>query len=330
MAEVRVLIVGFGTMGRSHLATLRDRPGVRPVAIVRRSGSGVDGLPVFTALPPALGLAPDLAIISTPHHLHHQQARACLEAGCHVLVEKPLTIRFAEAAELSALARVQGRLLVVGLQRRYEGLCRVFRAAIADGSLGTIQLVHGFFAHRLALNMLQGWRTRTADAGAGILDDSALHLVDLLVYFAGGRATAIDARLLEGAGVPVPHSFTCILDHDTGVTVSATGSYLSPAQTVQEELSIMGTRGSLFARRFCREWNTDPPAVFFKSADGSVSRDEDMSRHPSGRALPLLALLDVLQGRAEPETLHTEVTRVLETHRVIELIRTTARRIVRD
>jgi hypothetical protein len=70
--------------------------------------------------------------------------------------------------------------------------------------------------------------------------------------------------------------------------------------------------------------------VFFKSADGSVAREEDMTGHPTGRALPLLALLDVLQGQAGPEALHTEAARTLETHRVIDLIRTTAGRVVRD
>src|SRR5262249_46887950 len=82
-----------------------------------------------------------------------------------------------------------------------------------------------------------------------------------------------------------------------------------------------------FARRFCREWNTEPPAVFFKSADGALARDENMALHPSGRSLPLLALLDVLQDRAGPETLHTEAAKVLETHRVVELIRTSAPRV---
>jgi predicted dehydrogenase len=330
MDDTRVLIVGFGAMGRFHLKTLRPRPGTRVVGVVRRSTDAAEpGLPVFTRLADGLALAPDVAIVSTPHHLHHEQAAACLEAGCHVLVEKPLALHYADAVGLAALARQRGRYLVVGLQRRYEGLCRVFRDAVADGSLGEVRFVHGFFAHRFSPDHLRGWRLEAADAGAGILDDSALHLIDLVLVFAGGSVTSVDARVLEGSGVAVPHSFAALLDCDSGATVSAAGSYLSPSSSVQEEISILGTRGSLFARRFCKEWNADPPTVFYKSADGRVSRDHDMAAHPVGKALPLLALLDVLQGRAGEETLLTSADRVLETHRVVELVRTTARRVVR-
>ena len=331
MDDIRVLIVGFGAMGRFHLKTLRSHPGARVAGVVRRTTEAAEpGVPVFTRLADGLALAPHVAIVSTPHHLHHEQAAACLEAGCHVLVEKPLTLRYADAVELETLARRRGRYLVVGLQRRYEGLCRVFRAVVADGSLGEVRFVHGFFAHRFSPDHLRGWRLDAADAGAGILDDSALHLIDLALVFAGGSVTAVDARVLEGAGIAVPHSFAALLDCDSGATVSVAGSYLSPASSVQEELSILGTRGSLFARRFCKEWNADPPAVFYKSADGTVARDYDMAAHPVGKALPLLALLDVLQGRATADTLLTAAENVLETHRVVELIRTSARRIVRE
>ena len=70
--------------------------------------------------------------------------------------------------------------------------------------------------------------------------------------------------------------------------------------------------------------------MFYKSADGGIARDYDMTAYPVGKALPLLALLDVLQGRASADTLLTAAEHVLETHRVIELIRTSARRIVRE
>ena len=65
------------------------------------------------------------------------------------------------------------RLLVVGLQRRYEGTAAVFRRLAGEGRLGAIRLVHGLFAHRFAGEWMQGWRSDPARAGAGIIDDSA-------------------------------------------------------------------------------------------------------------------------------------------------------------
>lgn len=322
MHEIRAIIVGYGQMGRLHLDTLQSRLGVRPIGIVRRAADPVEGdVPVYTSLRAALDQRPDLAIVSTPHYLHYEQAQLCLRSGCHLLVEKPLALRYAEAVELHDLAKTQERFLVVGLQRRYEGLSAIFRAAVAAGDLGRVELVHGFFAHRFAPSGPEGWRTDPGAVGAGILDDSAIHLIDLLLSFSGGRVRAATGRLLGGSSTALPHSFACVLDTDAGPTVSACGSYLSPAASVQEEISIFGTNGSLFGRRFCRQWNADPPAVFFKSADGSVSREYDMTAYPSGRALPLVALLEVLQHRRAPDALHSEVARVLETHRAVELIR---------
>jgi scyllo-inositol 2-dehydrogenase (NADP+) len=168
------------------------------VGVVRRAADPVEGdVPVYTSLRAALDQRPDLAIISTPHHLHHEQARLCLESGCHLLVEKPLALRYAQAAELHDLAKVKRRFLVVRLQRRYEGFSAIFRETVAVGDLGRVELVHGFFAHRFAPGGLEGWRADPELVGAGILDDSAIHLIDLLLSFASGRVRAADGRLLD-------------------------------------------------------------------------------------------------------------------------------------
>ena len=301
----RVLVLGYGALVRgSHLPLLRRTPGVEVVGLVRGSGHEAEpGLDVY----PDLGIAldrsrPDLVIIATPHHLHFEQARACLKRGCHVLVEKPMALHAAEAEDLVRLAERSDRLLVVGLQRRYEGTAAVFRRLAGEGRLGAIRLVHGLFAHRFAGEWMQGWRSDPARAGAGIIDDSALHLIDLLLYLAGGEARGLRARVLDGEKEGMPHSFACIFDSTTGVTVSACGSYMSPANSVQEEVSVWGTEGALFARRFCKEWNTDPPLIFYKSADGSVCEDIDPTHLPIGKTLPLETLLAVLSGRAVPRS----------------------------
>ena len=320
---IRALVVGYGAIVKDcHLPLLRETPGVTVVGVVRGGGDQAEpGLPVYPTLDQALGQArPDLVVISTPHHLHYEQARACLERGCHVLVEKPMTLRLAESRDLVRLAERQGRLLVVGLQRRYEGFAVVFRGLAGSGRLGEIRLVHGLFAHRFEGEPLRGWRTDPVRAGAGIIDDSAVHLIDLLIVFAGGPSSRLQARVLGGDGWDLPHSFTCFFDAGDA-TVSACGSYLSPVNSVQEEVSIWGTKGALFARRFCREWNTDPPAVYYKSADGSEREEFDLSGLPTGKALPLRSLLAVLSGREPRDSLLTEGKDVLETHRVIEWIR---------
>jgi len=322
--KIRTLLVGYGELGRkSHHPLLNNSPNVKIVGIVRaKDKEPVYGLPVFTSLELAVQeQKPDLAIISTPHHFHYEQAKLCLENNCHVLVEKPLTLCYGEAEHLVRLAEASERLLVIGLQRRYEGLANVFRDLLKEGKLGKIQLIHGLFAHRFSDQEVQGWRSNPKFVGAGIVDDSALHLIDLLLYFADGKVQDLHARVLGGEDGNLPHSFTCFFDTDSNVTVSACGSYLSPVNSVQEEISIWGTNGALFARRFCKEWNTNPPVVFFKSSDGKQKQDFNLSDMPMGRELPLKTLLRFLAGKAPRDALLTEAKNTLETHRTIELIR---------
>jgi len=321
---IQTLLVGYGEMGRNyHLPVLRNSLLAQVVGVVRASKeAAAHGVPLFASLEQALDqLRPDLAVISTPHVFHYEQAKLCLEYNCHVLVEKPLALCYSDAAHLVQLAEERERLLVVGLQRRYEGLVRIFTSLVAEGRLGDIQLVHGLFAHRFSNLEGQGWRADPQLSGAGILDDSAYHLIDLLLSFAGGKVRDLSARVLNTKDKALPHSFTCFFTTDSCATVSACGSYLSPVNSVQEEISIWGTRGALFARRFCREWDTTPPQVFFKSVDGKEKKDYDLTGIPRGRELPLKALLSVLAGEAPRQALLTEGKDTLETQRAIELIR---------
>lgn len=326
MQAVRTLLVGYGEMGRKHhLPLLLASERVSVVGVVRAGGGGVAAdVPVFNSLEDALGkLRPDLAVIATPHRFHYEQAIQCLEYGCHVLVEKPLALNFSEAEHVVRLAEEKGRLAVVGLQRRYEGFANVFRSLVAEDKLGELRLIHGLFAHRFSDADSPSWRRDPALAGAGIVDDSAFHLIDLLLYFAGGKARRLNARVLSNGEGPkaLPHSYVCFFDTDSRVTVSACGSYISPVNSVQEEVSIWGSKGALFARRFCTEWNDAPPQVFFKSADGKDKCEYDLSILPRGRNLPLQLLLSVLTGQAPRNVLLTEAKDVLEAHRVIEEMR---------
>ncbi len=313
-------------MGSFHAPTLQSTPGVELAGVVRgRPAEVVAGVPVFTSLPEALErLRPDLAVVATPHHLHAQQAELCLEHGCHVLVEKPLSLEVEVAERLVELAAARDLLLVEGLQRRYEGFAQVFRELVASGELGELRLLHGLFAHRFGEADRAGWRSDPRQAGDGILGDSAIHLLDLLIYFAGPGTHRLRARVLSDGEQGPSHSFLCFFDTDRGATISACGSYLSPSDSVQEEISLWGSRGSLFARRFCPDRNLLPPTVVFKDVDGRSLRELDLRNRPIGRSLPLTALLSVLTGSAPRETLLSEARLTLPTHRALDAIRRSA------
>lgn len=322
--KLRVVIVGCGEMGIGyHLPSLlKMKTNVDVVGFVRRIQDVVQqapDIPVFTSFDNALQkLHPDLVVISTPHAVHASQIRSSLENGCHVLVEKPLALRLNEATELVEFAAKRNRMLVVGLQRRYEGFCSIVRRLKNEEHLGNVLFAHGFFANS---SNLTGWRSDQHLAGEGILDDSAYHVLDTLLDSIGGRIKSlVGAKVLSENG-RLPHSFSAIFEIDNGATLSASGSYLSPRESVQEEISLLSSKGAIFARRFCREWNTTPPEVFFKSRDGLLKEDFDLSTHLSGRTLPLETMIGVLLGSKPRTELVTEAKDTLETHRGIELIK---------
>lgn len=326
--RARTLLVGYGDMVRNHhLPALECSPDGIPVGIVRaRAGASCEqGLPVFNDLEHALeALSPDLVVISTPHRLHFEQTRCCLLHGCHVLVDKPTALHLDEVEALVALAASRGKLLVEGLQRRYEELMCVFRELIGQGRLGDLRMVHGFFAHRFGAMPEGSWRADPQSVGNGILDDSAVHLIDLLVAMAGEGQKELRLHFLSSPVNGMCHSFSAMYKTERETLVSAVGSYLSPAHSVQEEISVLGTKGSLFGRRFCIEHNIEPPMVVFKSADGGEVVDFDLSQRPSGRALPLKTILSVLSGRSDRSLLKTEAHQTLGSHRVLDLMRRAA------
>ncbi|MDA8312506.1 MAG: Gfo/Idh/MocA family oxidoreductase [Actinomycetota bacterium] len=83
----------------------------------------------------------DGVVVSSPHHLHYEHARAALRRGCHVLCEKPMTLRASEAWELVALAREGERHLVVGYGWNYKPPIRAARQLMSEGAVGEIRYV---------------------------------------------------------------------------------------------------------------------------------------------------------------------------------------------
>jgi scyllo-inositol 2-dehydrogenase (NADP+) len=131
-------------------------------------------------------------VIASPNLTHFPLARAALEAGRHVVVDKPFTVSLAEADELIALAAARGRVLTVFHNRRWDGDFLTVRDLL--GRLGEISL---FEAHwdRFRPAIKQGWREVPA-AGAGLLADLAPHMIDqaLLLF---GTPDAIAADVLQ-------------------------------------------------------------------------------------------------------------------------------------
>src|SRR5690242_20232457 len=142
--KTRVAIVGCGMIADQHADQLRYLPGCELVAacdtdeLMARQLAERFGIPrIFTAAAEMLQAdGVDAVHITTPAQSHFPLARLCLEAGCHVYLEKPFTLNAAEADELLHLSEVVGRRITVGHNLQFSPEALRLRKLVQDGFLG--------------------------------------------------------------------------------------------------------------------------------------------------------------------------------------------------
>jgi predicted dehydrogenase len=152
----------------------------------------------------------DAVVIMSPHTLHHEQILAALDAKLHVLCEKPLACTVAHAREIVDRVRTSRRKLQIAYQRRTWPTMAYIREQIASKALGRMQYIHVTLCQAW-LQLQQGtWRQNPALSGGGEMNDSGSHLMDCLLWFAGGlpeevaawcdnRGTAVDIDTVANA-----------------------------------------------------------------------------------------------------------------------------------
>ena len=124
---LRVGLIGFGLAGQSfHAPSLRTTPGIELSCIFERSGSAAkERHPGVRAVRSLEDLLSDkqiqLCVVATPNASHFEIAKRCLEAGRHVIVDKPFAPTLAEAGEMVRIAEQEHRLLTVYHSRRFDG-----------------------------------------------------------------------------------------------------------------------------------------------------------------------------------------------------------------
>ncbi|PLL93158.1 oxidoreductase, partial [Klebsiella michiganensis] len=125
----------------------------------------------------------DLVVIPTPNDSHFPLAKAALEAGKHVVVDKPFTVTLAQARELEAIAKSEGLLLSVFHNRRWDSDFLTVKSLINEGLLGEVVYFESHF-DRYRPQVRHRWREQ-GGPGSGIWYDLAPHLLDQVVNLFG-------------------------------------------------------------------------------------------------------------------------------------------------
>jgi predicted dehydrogenase len=201
--ELRAGVIGTGFIGRVHARSALLAGGrIAGVAAssAERSAQAAAELGAESGFKTAEDLiasdAIDVVHVCTPNHLHVAHALAALRAGKHVLCEKPIALDEQGARELAAAARESGCVLAVPFVYRYYPTVREARARIANGSAGSISLVHGGYLQDWLLSPDDdNWRVDPGLGGASrAFADIGSHWCDLVEFVTGERIARLAAR----------------------------------------------------------------------------------------------------------------------------------------
>jgi len=193
--KFRMVLIGAGQIGaQSHLPAILACRDVDLVAIVDSAPGRAAKLvrdyglstPAFSDLEPALERA-DGAIVSTPNDTHHAVASRCLEVGVHVLVEKPMTLTYAEALELTELARKTELTAMVGYVTRHDATVRLLKTLLDQRHFGRVNHFAYQFGTTGGWEPLSGYRAgpEGRGGGGGVLAVTGSHFLDRMLWFWG-------------------------------------------------------------------------------------------------------------------------------------------------
>jgi predicted dehydrogenase len=207
---IKVGVVGFGLAGKVfHAPFISMVEGLELTAIVRRSGEAdpkYPGVKFVRSVEELLAIDDiQLVVVATPNDLHGPIARQCLEAGRHVVVDKPFTPTLKEAEELVALAKRKNRIVTVFQNRRWDGDFLTVKKILAEQNLGRVVIYESHF-DRFRPNLRGSWHEKPIP-GMGLLFDLAPHLIDhALLLFGTPDTISADLRK-EREGSQVDDAF---------------------------------------------------------------------------------------------------------------------------
>ena len=243
-----VLIVGTGGAARVHAKTLRqDHSWVArwhwsrsPARAVKFAGKMGGDASIGTWDEALADPRTDAVLITTPPDTHVDLAVSALEAGKHVLVEKPAFLNLAEFDRVERVATERGRQVIVLENYPYKPLARALRRMVASGELGRVRLLQ---INAVKLQKVHGWRADPDQSGGGALFEGGIHWISLLTDL---RWT-VDRIHAAFAGAPPgwERSAVVTLDYAEGATAVLNYSWEIPGTFRGLRLSrIWGTRGS--------------------------------------------------------------------------------------
>lgn len=264
---IRAGVVGFGLGGRVfHAPLIASVDGLELGAVVERSGDKAaaryPGIAIYRSLDQLLGdRSIGLVVVTTPSGNHFEAAKAALEAGKNVVVDKPMATSSAQIAELMRMAADRRLLLAPFHNRRWDGDFRTVQKLLQEGQLGRLVSYESYFDRWRPIPRAGAWK-EDPERGGGLLLDIGTHLADqATVLF--GKPQAVGAEVMrERDGDGANDSFVVRLRYP-GFSVTLGSSCLSSPG--RPRFLLRGTKGNYV------KWGLDPQ----ESALSQITRIPD-------------------------------------------------------
>lgn len=231
---VKIGLLGAGLMGRQHIAAIAECEGAALACVIDPDESaqalarehGVDWRADLQSIP--AGQTPGAFIVATPNQHHEANAVACMEMGCSVMVEKPVSGDIAAARRMVDASQRLGQPLLAGYHRRHSAVTAAAKAVIERGDLGRIIAVNGMcWLYKPDDYFSAAWRTQP---GAGPLGINLVHDIDLLCYLAGPVAAVHAVTSNAMRGFAVEDTAAVMLEFENGAigTLSISDTIVAP------------------------------------------------------------------------------------------------------
>lgn len=300
-AARRVLVVGAGSIGERHVrcfaATGRASVSVCETndEVRRRVATGYQVAEAFDQYDAALAKSPEIVVVATPAHLHVPMARAAVQAGAHVLVEKPLSTALDGVDELIELVHRAGVTASVAYVYRAHPALVAMREAIRSGRIGTpVELVatsgQHFPLYRPAYREIY-YKDRAT--GGGAVQDALTHVVNAGQWLVGPieRLVAdVGHQVLEG--VTVEDTVHVVARHGAVMASYSLNQHQAPNEST---ITVIGDRGTArFEYHESRwRWMTEPGGAWHDEPAGPLERDTLFVRQAG-------EFLDAVEGKSPP------------------------------
>ena len=254
--------IGTGGNARGHIAQMSKMEEVEIRAFADPSERSLElalqrigqPVPTFADYKEMIAQADlDAVVISTPHTLHYEQVMFALEHGLHVEVEKPMACTSTHARALVAKQQETGCVLCIGYQRHFQPSFRWVRDQIAAGRIGNVTFLQCYQGQNWLRGHENEWRLDPALGGGGQLNDSGSHLVDIILWITGLKATSAFAYIdPRGSRVDINSAISVQFAGGAIGNISIVGDQV--ANKIWEDMTIAGDRGVIWMRQGGQVW----------------------------------------------------------------------------